>query len=353
MKSTILSFLLLIAVSLNSSAQDQPAGKIHGYLFGDYFYKLGGEKSGAVSGTQYSDSALTKSGAFQLRRIYLFYEHSISETFQAQFLLEGSDGVTDGKGRYSVFIKLANLEWKNILPDQNLAVGLIGTPTWVISEKVWGYRSVEKTITDIRGLGGSTDVGVSMKGSLGNDGMFGYTVMLGNGSGQKPENNKSKKYYGSFSAKPIKGLIAEVYSDFESDITRPAKAYAVSQKTTMKGFAGYQEDRFSIGFEAVKQIQKYTDTTNVTPLGISIFASAPLMKDKLNAFARFDTYDPNTKNSNAGYKENFITAGLDFAVHKNVHIMPNIWMNTFSKKGSISSRKADTVARVTFFYVYK
>ncbi|MBL7961842.1 hypothetical protein JNL27_16540 [bacterium] len=353
MKTTYLSLLILIAVSINSSAQDQPAGKVSGYAFGDYYYKVGGEKSKAVSTTQYSDSAQTKSGAFQLRRIYLNYEHAISETFHAQFLLEGNDGVTDGKDRYSVFIKLANLEWKNILPDQNLAVGIIGTPTWVVSEKVWGYRSVEKTITDFRGMGGSTDLGITMKGSLGTDGMFGYAVMVGNGSGQKPENNKSRKYYGSFTAKPIKGLIVEAYSDFESEITEPKKTYSISQKTTIKGFAGYQDDRFSVGIEAIKQTRQYTDTADITPVGVSVFASAPIIKDKLSAFARFDTYDPDTKNSSFGYNEYFMMAGLDFSAHKNVHIMPNIWINTFSKKGSTTNRKADTVARVTFFYVYK
>lgn len=353
MKTVHLLSLLLLLTSITVQAQDQPAGKVSGYVFGDYFYKSGGEKAKAVSTTQYSDSALTKGGAFQLRRIYLYYEHSISETFQAQFLLEGNDGTTDGKGRHSVFIKLANLEWKNFLPDQNLAIGMVATPTWALSEKAWGYRSIEKPIIDMRGLGSSSDIGLLIKGSFGNEKMFGYMAMIGNGNGQKPENNKSKKYYGSLSAKPIKGLTFEVYGDLESSITEPKKQFKSSQNILVKGFTAYQTDQFTVGVEAFKQTQKYTDTTNVTPLGISLFASAPLVKDKLRAFARFDNYDSNTKNTSSGYKENFITAGVDYTAHKNVHIMPNIWLNTFSKKGSTSNRKADTVARITFFYVYK
>lgn len=353
MKTSLGFIVLILLISINVYGQDQPAGKIHGYLFGDYYYKSGGEKAKAVSATQYSDSALTKGGAFQLRRMYLYYEHAISDNFQAQFLLEGNDGATDGKGRHSVYVKLANLEWKNIIADQNLAFGMVGTPTWAISEKIWGYRAIEKTIVDMRGLGSASDIGVTLRGKFGNEGMFGYAVMIGNGNGQKPENNKSRKYYGSFSAKPIKGLILEAYGDIESEITEPKKKYKIAQNTMLKGFAGYQTEQFTVGLEAIKQIQEYTDTTNVTPLGISIFASAPLMKDKLNAYARFDTYNPDTKNSASGYKENFITAGLDFLAHKNVHIMPNIWMNSFSKKGSSSNRKADTVARITFFYIYK
>ena len=45
-----LVFLALTASSI--FAQDKPAGKVHGYIFGDYFYKLGGNET-EVSSSQY------------------------------------------------------------------------------------------------------------------------------------------------------------------------------------------------------------------------------------------------------------------------------------------------------------
>ncbi len=351
MKSIITIMGLLLVIHVGANAQDQPAGKVSGYVFGDYFYKMSGQEKKAVSKVQYADSALNKSGAFSLRRMYLYYEHAISENFQAQFLLESNDGSLDGSGRYTTFVKLANLEWKNILPDQNLAFGMIGTPTWALSEKIWGYRSVEKTILDMRGLGGASDVGVSLKGKFGKDGMFGYTTMVSNGNGQKPENNHSRKYYGSFTVKPIKALVVEAYTDHESAITEP-KAYNKSaSKTTLKAFTAYQTDKFTVGLEAFKQTQTLTDTSDITPLGFSIFASGAVM-GKLSAYGRFDTFDPNTKTPKAGYKESFITLGLDYQAHKSVHIMPNLWVNSYSKKGSSPNRDSDVVARITFLYVY-
>lgn len=353
MKNVILTIVIMVLASTNVFSQDQPSGKVHGYVFGDYYYKMSGDKSKAYSTTQYSDSALTKAGGFQLRRIYLYYEHAISENFQAQFLLEGNDGAVDGKGRHGVFVKLANLEWKNILPEQSLVFGMIGTPTWALSEKVWGYRSVEKTIADMRGLGGASDIGVALKGKFGSEGMFGYTAMVSNGNGQKPENNKTRKYYGSFTVKPIKSVIVEAYADYESGLLNKQKNDKKSI-TTLKGFAAYQVDQFTVGLEAFQQTQKkFTDTTDVIPFGFTLFAWAPIMKDKLKVFARFDTYNPDTEVTKAGYKENFITLGLDYMAHKNVHIMPNIWMNSFSKKTGVAKRDGDVVARVTFFYVYK
>ncbi|MGD0589448.1 MAG: hypothetical protein ABSA44_01455 [Bacteroidota bacterium] len=34
------------------------------------------------------------------------------------------------------------------MPSSNLLLGLVPTPTWASVEGIWGYRSVEKTITD-------------------------------------------------------------------------------------------------------------------------------------------------------------------------------------------------------------
>ena len=354
--------LLFIFSCASAFSQDQPAGKVHGYLFGDYYYKMGGENVKAVSSTQYSDSALNKSGAFQIRRIYLYYEHNLSEKFFAQFLLEANDksveytadknGKPTKDGRHTVFVKLAYLEWKDIIPQGNLAIGMVPTPSWALSEKLWNYRSIEKTITDMRGLGGASDIGVTLRGKFGNDGLFGYAFMIGHGNGQKPENNKSKKYYGSLSAKPLKSLTLEVYGDRESKIMN-SQSHETMSRTTLKGLAAYQNEKFTLGAELMSQTQKkVTDTTDVKPFGLSLFAWAPIPgSNKLAAFARFDTYDPN-RDISTDFKENFISLGLDYTPIKNVHIMPNIWLNSFSGKGG-AKREMDKVARITFFYVYK
>lgn len=353
--------LLALCVATASIAQDQPAGKVHGYVFGDYYYKMGGDKAKAQSNTQYSDPALRKKGAFQLRRMYLYYEHDLSSNFHATFLLEGNDKAMEWAedtskaqvpGRHSVFIKLANLEWKDYIKDHSIAIGLIPTATWSLSEKYWGYRAIEKTITDYRGLGGASDIGIVAKGKFLDDGMLGYTLSVVNGNGQKPENNKSRKYIGSLSVKPIKSVITEIYADYEGSITDPKKYNKVDSRNTLKGLVAYQSEMATAGLEVIQQTQKLTDTTDVKPFGFSIFASAPVIKEKLNTFVRYDSYNPNTEITKTGFNEYFFTAGVDYMPIKNVHFMPNIWINGFSaKKGS--SRDADVVARLTFFYVYK
>jgi hypothetical protein len=343
--------ILIFTVSL--FAQDKPAGKVHGYVFGDYFYKIGGDSTG--SGSQYSGIKKADQ-AFQFRRLYLYYDHTFDETFSAQFLLEGNDkALTDGK--HGVFVKTAYLEWKNIFANSNLWFGLIPTPTWsLLSEKVWNYRSVEKTITDFRGLGGASDIGIGLRGKFDEGGTVNYVAMIGNGTGQKPENNKLKKYYFSLSVKPLKEFVVEGYVDYEP-------GFDDKNKTTLKGFAAYQTENVTVGVEGLTQIQTkqgaipigQTIPDDKTPFGISFFAWAPVPNvEGLNAYGRFDLYNPDTKNTTSGYKETFIVVGLDYMPIKNVHVMPNLWINSYSNKASGGTNPdADVVGRLTFFYVYK
>jgi hypothetical protein len=355
-RTIILILLVTVASSFFSFSQDKSAGKVHGYVFGDYFYMIGADTAASRGGGQYSSVPKDFQG-FQFRRLYLYYDHTFDETFAAQFLLEGNDKAFEPGGKHGVFVKTAYLEWKNIFANSNLWFGLIPTPTWsLLSEKVWNYRSIEKTITDFRGLGGATDIGIGLRGKLDNDGMFNYVAMIANGNAQKPENNKYKKYYFSLSAKPVKEFVVEGYVDFEP-------ALDDKNKTTLKGFVAYQSEQITIGVEALTQIQKkqgtippgQTTPDDKTPFGISLFAWAPIPNvEGLNAYARFDLYDPDTKNTTSGYKESIIVVGLDYMPIKNVHIMPNLWVNTFSNKTSGGTNpNADVVGRMTFFYIYK
>ncbi len=330
-------------------AQDKSGLKISGLAFGDYFYKIGGNAVD-VSPTQYS-KVEKDFQAFQFRRLYFITDYDFNENVAAQFLLEANDGTFDSKDRYGVFVKTAYVEFKEVFPHARIGLGLYPTPTWSwgVTEKIWNYRAIEKTITDFRRLGYASDFGVALRGSFDSNGDYGYGLMIANGSGFTVEKNKYKKYYGVLKAKPIKGLTIEGYVDYEP-------AASDKNKMTLKGFAAYQTDDFTVGVEAVQQTQKKADTlsNDIVPSGIALFVFAPIpgMKE-LNVFARFDMYNPNTKISSAGFNENFFVFGFDYMPIKNVHLMPNIWVNAFSDKNAAGVKKdSDVVGRITFFYLY-
>ena len=359
-KMLMLAFFLFTTYS----AFAQESVKISGYIFGDYANKIGGSTSAlAVSKTQYS--AWNKADQqFQFRRLYLSTDYNINENFATQLLIEANDGTysignasttatpSAGPFKSGFFVKRAFLEWKNLVPMASLYFGLISTPTFdQTSEKEWNYRSVEKTIADARGLAPSSDMGIGIRGKLDGTGMFSYNVMVANGAGQSPETDKYKRVYGSFTVRPIKDLTLDIYGDYTD---------AANQKliSTSKVFGAYKLSDVHLGAEYVMQHQGnsyasggFNHDKNVQ--GFSAFAWTPIVKE-LNIFGRFDTYNPDADNTISGAKETFMTFGLDFMPDAKVHIIPNIWINSFKDKSAASiSKDADVVARLTFHFIFK
>lgn len=363
----------------------KPNGKVWGYVFGDYAYK-GHADSLKRGATSYS--ALPKDfNSFNIRRAYLGYDFNISERFSTTIVLAHESGIesnttTDpsltSDSKRSVYIKYANLTWKNIIPRANLVIGQQVTPTFAtLSEKVWGYRSIEKTIADMRSpltASSSTDLGVGLFGKFDKNENFGYDVMIGNGSSARLETNNFKKIYTSLYAYLWDKKIV-IQANYDYDRTSIVHNYHQS-KTMLKAFVAYQSEPLTIGLEAYMETlennERYSeststvvDTTNQSSIGLSIFVRGRIIKDKLGFFTRYDFWSPDENyNNNNTYisgsspdNEQFITAGLDYMPHKNVHIMPNVWFDSFTDRAkNVTGRVKndyDLVARVTFYYVFK
>jgi hypothetical protein len=185
-----------------------------------------------------------------------------------------------------------------------------------------------------------------VKGKIDEGGIFSYHVMVGNGTAQSAENDKYKKAYASFTVRPVKDLAVDLYGDY-MDIAG-SKTMA-----TYKVYASYKLSDLHLGAEYFDQVQG-----NATPghqkeiTGFSAYAWTPLVKS-LNAVARLDTYNPDVNVTTSGYKEMFYTLGLDYTPDAKVHIIPNVWINSFSEQGTSKSKDADVVARLTFQFIFK
>jgi len=384
--SSFLIGIILSTVSINVTAQDsiktktefKPSGKIWGYAFGDYAYKLhaDAEKRGSI---QYSKLPQDYN-SFNFRRIYLGYDYEFSPNVSSQFLLahessseantSNSDVLTDNNR--GVFIKAMNIRFKNIIPRATIVAGQQATPTFAtLVDPVWGYRSVEKSISDQRGISSSTDLGIGIFGKIGKNENVGYDVMLGNNNGAKLENNNFKKLYTSLYAYFLDKKLV-IQGNFE--VGRAALSPVIKNMSTIKAFAAYKSSATTVGVEAFRQLQTNnstyvtgtTDTafSDAAASGISFFITQQITKDKLNLFARFDMYNPDANfNANNKYiesynshKETFATIGLDFIPYKNVHIMPNIWFDQFHSKMPDATGKLkndyDLVGRITLYFLF-
>jgi hypothetical protein len=388
------------------------SGRLWGYMFGDYYAKGHSDSLQRGNGNQYSGIPASRT-AFQFRRIYLGYDYNITDKFSAELLLAAEDnfpagnppGTTTATGdetqnnKETFYIKLANIRWKNIWNGTDLVVGQQATPAFpLLSEKIWAYRSIERTIADIRRTP-SYDLGVGLQGTFDpKTKNFGYNLLVGNGSSAKPESDNFKWFYGDVWAMFLdKKLIFDIYADYERLGWVPENGdiqYGHVSRQMTKAYVAYNTPALTVGVEAfINHLQNGVAAANKTgggttylspnAQGLSVYVHGNIVKNYLRFFARWDGYSPNNKVDNnlysgykAGvtsignyvdgtpvgtlnditYKQQFITAGLDFTPAKNVHFMPNVWYNHYKTqlagKSGAYNGDYDIVYRMTFYFVF-
>ena len=386
MKQKLFYLLLcMLQFALSTQAQEvpkeefKPSGKISGQVFADFQYKAHSD-SGNIHGgkTQYAlaNGYSDKYSSFDFRRIYLGYEYNFTERISAQLLLAHESNL-DAAGNRTVYIKGANLRYKDIFKGTDIIFGQQTTPTWAtLTEVIYGHRWVEKSIADMRGLASATDFGITLQGKY-KDETVGYFVMAGNDNGGRPENDKFKRFYCEVWAKFLnKKLVVDLYADYKQTQVIPFAKSAM----LLKGVVAYQSDAVTVGVEVISQtLRNYDyffpttdtsasarDTGNAVAFGWSVYAFAPIIKDKLEIFARYDAWDPDTKYSsnntyfyssiNGHVKETFLNIGFDWTAAKNIHLMPNLWLNSYSDKAQGASGKIksdyDMDVRLTAFWKF-
>lgn len=399
------------------------SGRIWGYAFGDFYYKSHADSLNRGGNNQYTGIPQSRN-AVQFRRIYLGYDYNFNAKYSAELLLAAEDNfpafnppsstVASGdelsNSKETFYIKLANFKIKNIWNGTNLVIGEQFTPAFaMLSEKVWNYRSIERTITDIRRTP-SYDLGVGLNGVFDpKTKNFGYNLLIATGNSDKPATNSYKWFYGDIYGMFLdKRLIIDLYADYQRLNWVPGWHH---DRQMLKAFVAWSTSPITVGVEGfvnnIKNDTKATlitaqgtrtaDTIDTKANGIAFFAHGDIIANKLRWFARVDIYNPNSKVDNGTYKayagisspsgynssgykmsyvgsttgapvsatatgdptskETFLTAGLDFMPYKDIHLEPNIWYNHYASQ--LSSTMAgygpnnqDVVWRLTFFYVF-
>ncbi|GGB07526.1 hypothetical protein [Puia dinghuensis] len=398
------------------SAGTPKAGRLWGYTFGDYYYKSHSDSLNRGGTNQYTGIPQSRN-QLAFRRIYLGYDYNFNKKFSAELLLAAEDnfpagnppGTTTtgnsgdllGNGKETFFIKLMNVKVKNIWKGTDLVVGEQFTPSFaMLTEKVWNYRSIERTVSDIRRTP-SYDLGIGLNGVFDPATKnFGYNVLMANGTSDKPATNSFKWWYGDiWGMFANKHLIIDLYTDYQRLNWQPGWHH---DRQMFKAFAAWSSQPITIGVEGfinnmaadtkASKIGGGADTIATNSTGLAFFAHGDIVTNKLRWFARVDLYNPNTNidntkyttygglNSPSGYlstgyhmtyspstgapttatattdntaKETFFTAGLDFMPYKDIHFEPNVWLVHYSSQQAAgTSADQDVVFRLTFFFVF-
>lgn len=299
---TALVAAILIIPALRADAAD---GKLSGVMFADYYSVL------SADGAEVK--LPEKQNAFRFRRVYFTYDRPTSDRFDVRVRFEANDAGFGSRTKMTPFVKHAYVKWKGAFGG-DLYIGESGTPSWAVAEKVWGYRSIEKTVLDLNGIGSSADIGLALKGHAGS---ATYHVMIANGPGQRPERDNGKKLYGSVHFTPGQNNHLELYGDLDM--------VPGGDSITLKGFLGRTGDGIRAGLETFARIDREGSVTDpgedVTRAGLSAFASLPLAS-QWRGFGRLDAVN----NDDVDTTDLVIIGGLDWAADKDVHIMPNLYV---------------------------
>ncbi len=309
--------ILCLAALAARPALAQDDIKISGLAYVDYAYVLASPTDG-----QKGDNG------FGYRRLYLTTDYKLSDTFSGRARLEANDGSTTAQGRPAPFVKDLYLTWKNVWGEgHDLVAGISSPPSFTVAEKVWGYRSLEKTIMDRNKIVSSRDFGVAAKGRLGD--ALRYGLMAANNNGVAGEDDRHKRLYGQLEWHPSEQLALTLGGDYAG--------YGDERRNgaTLNAFAGYTTDAFRLGAEGFFNRIRLDDppakalAADADELvGLSLFAAARLA-DAWEAVARFDQVERDL--AGAASRESFFLAGLAYQPHPQVRVIPNVLVSKDSR----------------------
>ena len=338
-----LVFIITMALPAMGQINIGEKGTLKGLAFGDYYWILFNH-----------NSELEGNNGFWFRRIYLTYDHQISELFTGRLRLEmNSEGDFTSSSDLAPEVKDAWLKWTSDDENHSIAGGITSTPTWGLVEDVWGYRSVAKSPLDLYDFSSSRDFGLSFKGNVDTDGQLKYHFMFANGNSSRDEINQGKKFLFSLSYNLTENFVIEGYGDW-NDAEGNRDSY------TAQGFLGYQSDTFNAGALYAYQLRKNAAVCGDLNLDlVSLFANTRVSK-KVKVFGRADhLFDPNPTGPGNDFipfsdqaESTFITSGVDLAVDENVHLIPNVEAIIYGESDTGVRPGTDLIPRLTAFFTF-
>lgn len=342
MLKNFITLLFIVGFSINILAQtsEESGGKFSGYMIGDY-YKIVDNHLGSIK---------DKHG-FWFRRIYFTYDYKIDKNFSTRIRFEmKNSGDFESTDKMLPAVKDAHLKYK--FSNHAVVLGISPTPTWEILEKIWGYRSVEKTPLDLQKMGSSRDFGLTLKGKLDDKGMFNYHIMFGNGASNSSESDRGKSGYLSLSIHPADGFIIEIYGDYADKVGK-------TDWYTIQGFMAYITTNFRAGLQFADQTRQVENAED-QKLSLGSFFVAGAVSPQVSLLGRIDRmFKPNPKGDGISYipfdptaKSTFFVGGIDWHPIKTVSIIPNIEYIKYDENDEGVTPDSDIIARVTFFWKF-
>ena len=300
--------ILLTYISISIAAE----GKIGGVTY--FNYTNAEEKSAFNFQRQYFSYGVNISDDVNFKVIF-----DVGPTNKGDVVYLNNEGVPENISedtRLVAFLKKAQIDYRTSYGK--ISMGLIGMNTYNIQEKNWGYRFIEKSAMDKYGFSSTADLGIGFSRTLVNQ--LKMSLQVVNGEGYKnPQSDKYHKIafnstYGEHNLVKNSGFNAGVVYTTEPTDDKPNTMISL-----FGGFAG-------MGLRLGGQFNMLTKG-GIESQVISV-SSNYSMTDKLDAFVRYDMFDPNTDRIDEE-KDNstYLIAGIQLSCGNGLSVAPNIRMD--------------------------
>lgn len=302
-KKNLIAAAVLACIGISAKAQDvkieEPKGKAIVQTFGNFNVNFG-----AGNGR-----------GFDLERRYLGYEYKLGNGLSVKSVMDiGKSGDVSDLQRIA-YIKNAMLSWKK--GDMTLNGGLISTTQFNFQEKFWGYRYIMKSFQDQYKFGSSADLGLSVAYKFAD--WISADAIVVNGEGYKKiQKNNGLNYGLGVTLTPAKGFQIRLYGGLNASAEEGNEDII-----NMAAFAGYKNDRFTIGAEYNHMMNASYKKGN-DQYGYSVFASMKVANNT-EVYARFDDLYSNDE-WNIAKDEQAAILGAQFKLGKYVKLAPNFRM---------------------------
>lgn len=274
---------------------------------------------------KYDGTKVQDQGGFQIKRFYVGIDHKFDDTFSGNVTMDidnvaNSSGRNVGKGFY---VKKAFLKAK-LDKALNVSLGATDMPWIPYVESLYGYRHIDKTVTDLFGYGTSADWGVHVGGDLAG-GVVSYQVSAVDGGGYRdPKFTNTVDLEGRLSVayKGFNAAVGGYTGKLGNDTDTTAGSYRTARR--FNALLAYKDKLggipVTVGGEyfTAKNWKVRTTSPEDKAEGYSVFASVSPV-ERWAVFGRYDWLKPN-KDTAPSRKANMFNVGVQYSPAKIVDL---------------------------------
>lgn len=319
MKNTLIMLLGLMfifnvaAFSTDQADEEKPDLSIGILSYIDYVYDL---------------STDADYNAFEINRNYIDIKYNYNDNIRFRLT---PDFFRQGDGPLTGIIKYAYVEFKNPLglTDQTFRLGMNPTAWESYMNDWWGFRWIEKTPSGTWKMTNSSDMGITLLGSLLNK-FVSYQVSLFNGEGYNgaSEQDSAKSFEATLELFPVQSIPLHLFGHVRLSQT---VSEIESRNNFYAGAIYYKDAALRLGAEYMVQDQGEINKTLISIIG-------SYMIDQFSILGRYDIFDPS--DAIDGNLQYFLIAGVGYRLSKNVQAMIDIKLKSYESDDLASNTKA-------------